>query len=78
MCFNRQNRLVRGDISNVMELGESAFNANDTESDIEIKVNMSQTDENKVAEQQISNRLQTPKPKVPCIADTGLFIASDH
>lgn len=50
-----------------------------TASDIsepQIKVNISQTDESKVAEQQSSSRLQqsrSSKPRVRCVADTGMY-----
>lgn len=49
-----------------MEIGESSSNQ------INSEMNMSQTDESKVAEQQISARIQmASKPRVPCVADTG-------
>ena len=59
---------MRTDSSSEMELGESLHNLN--ESDTDNKMNTSQTDESKVAEQQTRIQ-QTSKPKVPCVADTG-------
>lgn len=48
-----------------MEVGETSSNQINNE-------NTSQTDESKVAEQQISARIQAAsKPRVPCYADTG-------
>lgn len=41
-----------------------------------MKVNISQTDESKVAEQQSSSRLQqcaSNKPRMRCVADTGMY-----
>lgn len=53
-----------------MELGESVISRDAL--DNEINMNISQTDESKVAEQQTcSCTQQAAKPKVPCVADTG-------
>lgn len=51
-----------------MELGDNLTNSR--ESNNVNKINTSQTDESKVAEQQ-TRLQQTSKPKVPCVADTG-------
>ena len=55
-----------------MELGEPSQSSMSSQIDSQEKMNTSQTDESKVAEQQTSARAhQTSKPRVPCVADTG-------
>lgn len=58
-----------------MELGESSLRSNNDSVDDSTK-ETSQTDESKAAEQQTSSRIgpsKASKPKVPCVADTGLY-----
>ncbi|XP_050487172.1 baculoviral IAP repeat-containing protein 6 isoform X2 [Bombus huntii] len=58
-----------------IDLCETNFDANIDINDTQMKVNISQTDESKVAEQQSSSRLQqctSNKPRVRCVADTVL------
>lgn len=65
-------RSARTDAMTEMELGEVRTGPGKME---QSSSNTSQTDESKVAEQQTSMRLQqsgTPKPRVPCVADTVL------
>ena len=55
-----------------MELGEPLNSSSSIPTDTPEKMNTSQTDESKVAEQQTSSRTHPVyKPRVPCIADTG-------
>jgi baculoviral IAP repeat-containing protein 6 len=53
-----------------MELGESSHSPNSSQMDSQEKINTSQTDESKVAEQQTRTQ-QSSKPRVPCVSDTG-------
>ncbi|XP_016842826.1 baculoviral IAP repeat-containing protein 6 isoform X2 [Nasonia vitripennis] len=66
-------RTTRSDSTTEMELGESSQSSNSSLNDSQEKMNTSQTDESKVAEQQTSSRTHsTSKPRVPCVADTVL------
>lgn len=60
-----------------IDLSETNFDATADIDDTQMKVNISQTDESKVAEQQSSSRLQqctSSKPRIRCVADTGVYI----
>ncbi|XP_017761383.1 PREDICTED: baculoviral IAP repeat-containing protein 6 [Eufriesea mexicana] len=65
----------RTDGSMRIDLSETNFDITTDIDDTQMKVNISQTDESKVAEQQSSSRLQqctSSKPRVRCVADTVL------
>ncbi|XP_076756528.1 BIR repeat containing ubiquitin-conjugating enzyme isoform X2 [Xylocopa sonorina] len=65
----------RSDSSMRIDLSETNFDVGTDMNDTQMKVNISQTDESKVAEQQSSSRMQqcqSNKPRVRCVADTVL------
>ncbi|XP_026296613.1 baculoviral IAP repeat-containing protein 6 isoform X3 [Apis mellifera] len=65
----------RSDGSIRIDFSETNFDTNTDINDTQMKVNISQTDESKVAEQQSSSRLQqcaSNKPRMRCVADTVL------
>ncbi|XP_054010480.1 baculoviral IAP repeat-containing protein 6 isoform X1 [Hylaeus anthracinus] len=65
----------RSDSSMRIDLSETNLGLASDISDAQMKINISQTDESKVAEQQSSSRLQQStlnKPNIRCVADTVL------
>lgn len=71
-----QTCACRSDGSIRIDFSETNFDTNTDINDTQMKVNISQTDESKVAEQQSSSRLQqctSNKPRMRCVADTGMY-----
>ncbi|XP_043255701.1 baculoviral IAP repeat-containing protein 6 [Colletes gigas] len=65
----------RSDSSMRIDLSETSLGSASDIGDTQMKINISQTDESKVAEQQSSSRLQQStlnKPNIRCVADTVL------
>lgn len=68
-----QARASRQESGTEMEIGEATQRSSSSSSLEQEKLNTSQTDESKVAEQQTSSRIHQPNTakRVPCVADTG-------